>query len=409
MSKISPFAPQVPVVAHPVAGVRFATAEAGIKYKNRTDLLLVLFDEGTTVAGQLTRSKTCSAAVDWCRACREAGRARALVVNSGNSNAFTGKLGRETVDRTVAAAAEAAGCTPGEVFVASTGVIGQPFDAALITRHLPALAAAAAPDGLAAAAGAIMTTDTYPKIASRTLQIAGRKVTINGIAKGAGMIAPDMATMFTFVFTDQAVAKPALDRLLALSVAESHNAITIDGDTSTSDTVLAFATGRAGTPAITDIDAPEAAAFVAAFRAVMHDLALQIVKDGEGVTKFVTLKVTGAESIEAARRIGLSIANSPLVKTALAGSDPNWGRIVMAIGKSGEAADRDRIAIRFGNISVAREGAVDPTYTEAAGATYFKGSELEIGVDVGVGDGMATVYTCDLTAEYVSINADYRS
>jgi glutamate N-acetyltransferase/amino-acid N-acetyltransferase len=410
--KVSPFAPAALPELPPIDGVRFATAEAGIKYQGRTDLMLCVLDPGTVVAGVFTRSKTCSSAVDLSRAHQQLGRARALVVNSGNSNAFTGRRGLAAVEATVEAAMSAVGCRREEVYVASTGVIGQPLDAGRITPHLPRLAAAAEPGRWSEAARAIMTTDTFPKLATRTVEIAGKPVTINGFAKGAGMIAPDLATMFTFVFTDAAVDKAVLDRLLADGVDRSLNCISIDGDTSTSDTVLAFATGSAsgrGVPAISSATSAEGRAFAMAFDAVLHDLALQIVKDGEGLTKLVAITVTGAESAHAARRIGFSIANSPLVKTALAGSDPNWGRIVMAVGKSGEAADRDRIAIRFGDILVAEHGEVSPGYTEAAGAAYFKAPELAIAVDVGVGAGEATVWTCDLTADYVAINADYRS
>ena len=411
-AKVSPFAPRALPRMPAVPGVRFATAEAGIKYKNRTDVLLGLFDPGATVAGVLTQSRTASAPVEWCRSNLAGGTARALVVNSGNANAFTGKRGRETVAATAEAAAKLAGCNPSEVCVASTGVIGQPFDPGLIVRKLPGLGEAARPDAWEAAARAIMTTDTYPKLATRTVRLGDTEVVINGIAKGAGMIAPDMATMLSFVATDAAVAAPVLQGMLAEAAGRTFNCISIDGDTSTSDTLLVFATGAAakrGAPRIDRKDHSAARAFAEALTALLHDLALQVAKDGEGLTKFVAVTVTGAESPAAARRIGLSIANSPLVKTALAGCDPNWGRIVMAIGKSGEAADRDRIAIRFGDISVARDGEVDPTYAEAAGAAYFKRAELAIAVDVGVGKGDATVWTCDLTADYVSINADYRS
>jgi glutamate N-acetyltransferase/amino-acid N-acetyltransferase len=410
--KVSPFAPKTLPAMPAVPGVRFATASAGIKYKGRTDLLFGLFDTGTTVAGVLTRSKTASAPVDWCRAGLGGGTARALVVNSGNANAFTGRKGRETVEQTAAAAAAVAGCRPSEVMIASTGVIGQPFDAGLITRVLPELAGSVTAEAWPEAARAIMTTDTFPKLATRTARLGGTEVVINGIAKGAGMIAPDMATMLSFVATDAPVAAAALQAMVAAGAEKSFNCITIDGDTSTSDTLLAFATGaaaRRGAPRIEAAQEAVARDFRAALDDVLLDLALQVAKDGEGLSKFVAITVTGAESRVAARSIGMAIANSPLFKTALAGNDPNWGRIVMAVGKSGEAADRDRIAIRFGDIQVAAEGAVHPSYTEAAGAAYFKRAELEIAVDVGVGTGACTVWSCDLTADYVAINADYRS
>ncbi len=408
--KVSPFAPKSLPTMPQVKGVRFATAEAGVKYAKRTDLLLCAFDEGTVVAGAFTRSKTASAAVDICRANLRHGAARALVVNSGNANAFTGRAGAATVAATAAAAAAALSCAETSVFVASTGVIGQLLDAGKITLHLPALAAAADAGGWEMAARAIMTTDTYAKLATRTVMIGGVPVVLNGMAKGAGMIQPDLATMFAFVFTDAAIDQPVLQGLLTTGIETTLNCITIDSDTSTSDTVLMFATGQSKAKRIASTNTAEAKAFAAALTDLLHDLALQIVKDGEGLSKVLAITVTGAEDHGAARRIGFSVANSPLFKTALAGSDPNWGRIVMAIGKAGEAADRDRIGIRFGDdIQVAENGTVHPDYTEKAGADYFKRAELSLAIDVGVGDGRATVWTCDLTADYVSINADYRS
>lgn len=409
---VSPFAPKTLPKMPAVEGVRFATAEAGIKYKNRTDLLLGVFAPGTTVAGVLTQSKTRSAPVDWCRTSLEGGTARALVVNSGNSNAFTGQRGVATVTATAAAAAKATGCTPEEVFIASTGVIGQPFDPIPIVKRLPSLAEEVSAENWEAAARAIMTTDTFPKLATRSVRLGEADVVINGIAKGAGMIAPDMATMLSFVATDAAISAAVLQKLLTEGAAKTFNCITIDGDTSTSDTLLVFATGLAakrGAPTITKSSDPALPAFKTALFEVLHDLALMVAKDGEGLTKFVTIEVTGAESPAAARQIGLAIANSPLVKTAIAGNDPNWGRIVMAVGKSGEAADRDRLAIWFGDIQVARDGEVHPDYAEKLGADYFKRDELTIRIDAGVGSGRATVWTCDLTSDYVAINADYRS
>ncbi len=412
MGKISPFAPQELPHLPAVEGVRLATAAAGIRYPGRTDLLFVLFDPGTSVAGVLTRSKTASAPVDWCRAHLDHGMARALVVNSGNANAFTGKRGRETVELTTRAAAEAADCLEADVYIASTGVIGEPLDAAKITGRLGELVRAAKPDGYADAARAIMTTDTYPKLATRKAEIDGVPVTINGIAKGAGMIAPDMATMLAFIFTDAALEPEVLRASLDPAVDNTFNAITIDGDTSTSDTLLVFATGRAaarGAPRIVHADDLRLASFRLALAEVMHDLAVKIVKDGEGLSKFVTVKVTGAESKRAAWIIAKSIANSPLVKTAIAGEDPNWGRIVAAIGKAGEAADRDRLALWFGDLLVAKDGEVAPGYREKDGAAYMRLPEIVITADVGVGKESATIWTCDLTKDYIAINADYRS
>ena len=412
MSKISPFAPKKLPKLPDIEGVKIATAEAGIKYKKRTDLLLMTFMEGTVAAGVLTQSKTASAPVRLCRRHLEKGGARALVVNSGNSNAFTGKAGEATVTATVDAAAEAAGCVPNEVYVASTGVIGQPFGAEVMTKHFGKLVKDAKPGDWESAAKAIMTTDTFAKVATRIAKIGKTKVTLNGIAKGAGMIAPDMATMLSFVATDAPITAAALQAMVRSGADQSFNCVTIDGDTSTSDTLLVFATGAAAKHGAKRIDDPRAASaqeFREALDDLLLDLAIQVAKDGEGLTKFVTLRVTGAESDAAARRIGLSIANSPLVKTALAGNDPNWGRIVMAVGKSGEAADRDRLSIRFGDVAVATNGMVDPGYREADGAALFKEAEIEIGVDLGIGRGRAVLYTCDLTADYVSINADYRS
>ena len=412
MATLSPFAPQELARLPGIKGVRLATAAAGIRYPGRTDLLLALFDPGTTVAGTLTQSKTASAPVEWCRARLAHGLARALVVNSGNANAFTGKRGREAVKLTAEAAADAAGCLEADVYLASTGVIGEPLEVSKFTRLLGDLAAQAKEDNFLDAARAIVTTDTYPKLATRKAEIGGVEVTINGIAKGAGMIAPDMATMLAFLFTDAAIEPAALSACLDAGIDETFNAITIDGDTSTSDTLLVFATGAAaarGAPRIGLAHDPKLEGFRVALNDIMRDLAQQIVKDGEGLSKFVTVRVTGAESDAAARRIARSIANSPLVKTAIAGEDPNWGRIVMAVGKAGEAADRDRLAIWLGDILVAKDGEVAPDYREAQGATYMKSPEIAIRTDVGVGSGAATVWTCDLTKGYIAINADYRS
>jgi glutamate N-acetyltransferase/amino-acid N-acetyltransferase len=409
---ISPFAPKELARLPAIKGVRFAACAAGIRYPNRTDLLFALFDPGTTVAGVLTQSKTASAPVEWCRARLAHGLARALVVNSGNANAFTGRRGREAVKLTAEAAAKAAECLEADIYLASTGVIGEPLDVGKFTGLLGDLAKCGVPDGFEQAARAIMTTDTYPKLATREAEIGGVRVHINGIAKGAGMIAPDMATMLAFLFTDAPIEPSALRACLDPAVEETFNAITIDGDTSTSDTLLVFATGAAaarGAPRIGLASDPRLVGFRLALAAVMRDLALQIVKDGEGLTKFVAVRVTGAESDLAARQIARSIANSPLVKTAVAGEDPNWGRIVMAIGKAGEAANRDQLAIWLGEILVAKDGEVAPSYREAEGAAYMRNAEIGIDVDVGVGNGVATIWTCDLTQGYIAINANYRS
>jgi glutamate N-acetyltransferase / amino-acid N-acetyltransferase len=412
VATISPFAPKDRPRLPIIKGVRLATGAAGIRYANRTDVLLALFDPGTTVAGVLTKSKTASAPVEWCRARLAHGMARALVVNSGNANAFTGMRGREAVRLTAEAAAEAAGCLVGDVYLASTGVIGEPLNPSKFTTRLADLAARAEPGGFEGAARAIMTTDTYPKLATRDVELGGVRVTINGIAKGAGMIQPDMATMLAFLFTDAAIEPAALRDALGPATDASFNAITIDSDTSTSDTLLIFATGAAvarGAPRIGLAEDPRLVNFRAALDEVMLDLAHQVVKDGEGATKFVKVSVTGAESSAAARAIARSIANSPLVKTAIAGEDPNWGRIVMAVGKAGEAADRDKLAIWLGPIQVAKDGEVDPSYREEQGVAYMKNAEIAITVDVGVGEHAGVIWTCDLTEKYVAINADYRS
>ncbi len=410
--KVSPFAPASSPTVPVIAGVRFATAAAGIRYKGRTDLLLAVLDKGTVAAGVTTKSKTCSAAVLWCREALKTGTARAVVVNSGNANTFTGKRGADAVRITAEAAAKAIGAKPEEIYIASTGVIGEPMDASKFAHLLDGMAKSAEPDAWNAASRAIMTTDTYPKLATRTVRIGGADVAINGFCKGAGMIAPDMATMLCFVFTDVAIAQPLLQRLVSAIADQTFNCITVDGDTSTSDTVLAFATGTAagrGVPIIADMADAACGAFAAGLRGVMHDLALQVVKDGEGLTKFVTFEVHGAETNVAARRIAFSMANSPILKTAIAGEDPNWGRVVMAVGKSGEMADRDKLSIWFGPHIVAQQGERADSYVEKTVAEYMKNAELTIRVDVGIGGGTATVWTCDLTHDYVEINSDYRS
>jgi glutamate N-acetyltransferase/amino-acid N-acetyltransferase len=407
---VSPLAPKTYPELPAVPGVRFATAEAGIKYKNRTDVLLVEFAEGTTVAGVLTRSKCPSAAVDWCRQHLGGGKARALLVNSGNANAFTGQKGKTSVAASAGFAAEAIGCATEEVFLASTGVIGEPLDPQKFAGVTKAMAGRLADGPWMDAAKAIMTTDTYPKLATATVDFDGVPVTINGIAKGSGMIAPDMATMLSFVFTDAPIAVPVLQQMLSKGVQSSFNAITVDSDTSTSDTLLCFATGKAaGVKPITSYDDPRVDDFEYELSRVLYDLAMHVVRDGEGATKLVHVVVEHATTDESARRIAMSIANSPLVKTAIAGEDANWGRIVMAVGKAGEPADRDRLAISFGKLQVAKDGERSLGYDEAATSAYMKGEEIDIFVDIGLGDGFAEAYTCDLTHGYIDINGSYRS
>ncbi|WP_417771677.1 bifunctional glutamate N-acetyltransferase/amino-acid acetyltransferase ArgJ [Stappia sp.] len=408
-SAVSPLAPKSYPELPEVGGVRFATAQAGIKYAGRTDVLMMLFDAGADVAGVFTRSRCPSAAVDWCRDSLKGGRARALLVNSGNANAFTGRKGKEATELSARLAAAAAGCAPGEVFLASTGVIGEPLPAERFSGVVDRLAGAATAGSWQEAARAIMTTDTYPKAVSRRVKVGDTDVVLNGIAKGAGMIAPDMATMLSFLVTDAAISAPALQALLSGTVGDTFNAITIDGDTSTSDTVLLFATGAAGGARIESADDPRLADFKVALGDLMRELAQMIVKDGEGARKFVEITVTGAESDASARRIGFSIANSPLVKTAVAGEDANWGRIVMAVGKAGEPADRDRLAIWFGDVRVAVDGERDADYSEAAASAVMREEFIPVRVDLGLGEGRSTVWTCDLTKEYVAINGDYRS
>ena len=411
-SSVSPLAPKTVPDMPVIAGVRLATAEAGIRYKNRTDVLLAVMDKGTAVAGVFTKSKCPSAPVEWCRARLKGGKARALVVNSGNANAFTGKTGRASTALTAKIAAKAVGCSEGEIFLASTGVIGEPLDATKFDGVLDRLAGTAEPGDYLAAAKAIMTTDTFPKVATATVRLGKAKVTINGMAKGAGMIAPDMATMLSFIFTDAPIAPAALQALLKSGVEDTFNAVTIDGDTSTSDTLLAFATGAAaahGAPKIGRASDPRLKAFVKAFNQVLANLAEQVARDGEGARKLVEITVEGAKTKASARRIAMSIANSPLVKTAIAGEDANWGRVVMAVGKAGEPADRDKLSISFNGIRVAKRGARDPDYDEAQVSEAMKAPEIAILVSLGLGKGRDRVLTCDLTKEYVAINGDYRS
>ncbi len=410
---ISPLAPDAFPALPSIDGVKVAAAQCNVRYVNKTDVMLAVMAAGTTAAGVFTQSKTAAAPVDWCRAMLDGGAyqddsVKALIVNSGNANAFTGRAGIEAVEIMAAATADTADCRKEDVFIAQTGVIGEPIEVGKITAGLPGLK-----DNLGSdwenAAQAIMTTDTYPKGASATADIGGTKVTINGIAKGSGMIAPDMATMLAFVFTDAALPRDILQSLLAASADQSFNAITVDSDTSTSDTVLAFATGRAKHGDISSIEDGALDDFRQKFDAVMLDLAQQIVRDGEGASKFVTIEVSGAEDDKAAKKIALTIANSPLVKTAIAGEDANWGRVVMAVGKSGEKADRDKLTIAMGGVTIAELGQIAEGYDEAPVAQHMKGQNIDIAVDVGIGSGRATVWTCDLTHDYISINADYRT
>ena len=404
----SPLAPAAFPNLPAVDGVTLRVARAQYKKWDRCDLTYAELAEGTAVAGVFTRNVCCSTEVEMGRESITGGRARALIVNAGNSNAFTGYRGREAVEQIRGQVSAHLSCAPDEVFVSSTGVIGVPLpldkaragvDAALIGE----------PCGWEAAAETIGTTDTFAKGASATAMIGDRKVTLSGIIKGSGMIAPDMATMLGYIFTDAAIEPTLLQQMLNAANAHSYSCITVDGDTSTSDTVLLFATGKAGNAPLSSMDDAGADAFQAALTDVCTQLAHLVVRDGEGAQKFIEIEVTGAVSDESARRIGLSIANSPLVKTAIAGEDANWGRVVMAVGKAGEPADRDRLAIRFSDKWVAQQGLAVDSYDEAPIAEHLKGTDIRVGVDLGLGDGRATVWTCDLTHGYISINADYRS
>ena len=412
MPKLSPLAPDRFPDMPEVGGVRFATAACGLRYKGRTDLLVAELAPGSAVAGVFTRSLASSAPVDWCRKALRGGRARAVVVNSGNANAFTGKAGVAAVAATVAGAARMLSCRPTEVFVASTGVIGEKLAADKIAAALPALRDRLSASAWAEAAAAIMTTDTFPKGAARRARIGETEVAIAGFAKGSGMIAPDMATMLAFVFTDAAISAPALRALLKHGVTDTFNAVTVDGDTSTSDTLMMFATGKAsahGAPKITRASDPRLKAFRAALAKVLVDLSEQIARDGEGARKLIEIVVDGAVSKTSARRIAMSIANSPLVKTAIGGEDANWGRVVMAVGKAGEPANRDKLSIWFGGIRVAHKGARDPRYDESRVAAVMRKPEISLRVSLGLGRGRDRVLTCDLTKEYIAINGEYRS
>jgi len=406
---VSPLAPERFPRVPPVRGARWASLPAGLRYRGRDDLMLLELAPGSSAAGVLTRSTTAGHPVLWCRAVLPRGKARAVIVNAGNANVFRGAEGDAAVRAEAEAVAAALGCAPEEVLVASTGVIGERLPVERITAKVPDLTEALRADGIEAAARAIMTTDTFPKGAFAAAEIDGAAVTIAGIAKGSGMIAPDMATMLAFVVTDAAIDPPALQALLAAGADRSFNAITVDSDTSTSDTLLLLATGAAGHRPVTAADDPRLAGFAEALDSVLLDLALQVVRDGEGAQKLISITVRGAGDAASARRIGLAIANSPLVKTAIAGGDANWGRVVMAVGKSGEPVDLGVLGVAFGGHAVARDGAAVADLDERPVAEHLRGREIAIDVTVGTGPGEARVWTCDLTHGYIDINADYRS
>jgi len=409
MTAVSPLAPKAFPQLAPIAGVRLAAFACGIRYTGRDDLMLAELAPGSTVAGVFTRSLTAGAPVLWCRDCVPGGKVRGIVVNSGNSNVFTGRAGKDVVVNTAATAARLLACDPKEIFISSTGVIGEPPPGEKIIDALPKVVQLLSADAWEPAARAILTTDTFPKGATATAAIDGVEVRLNGFAKGSGMIAPDMATMLAYVFTDAAMPVTVLQPLLTEAADRSFNCMTVDGDTSTSDTVLLCATQRAGHPPIVSPADRRLAGFRQALDTVMIDLAQQVARDGEGAQKFVTIEITGAATARAARSIGLAIGNSPLVKTALSAGDPNWGRIVMAVGKAGEKIDPDRLAISIGGIPILAEGGPVPGYDEAPVAEYMKGREITIAVDIAIGTGNATVWTCDLTHGYIDINASYRS
>ena len=401
---VSPLAPETTPSLPPVAGCRMAGVACGIRYKEKIDLLLMAFEEGTQVAGVFTKSKTAAAPILRSRQHLAGGQARGLVVNSGNANAFTGQLGEMAVTQTVTHAAQLLGCEPEECFVASTGVIGEPLPYEKIIAGLPVAYDALGHDNWLNAAKAICTTDTFPKLATRSVKIGSDSVTLNGIAKGSGMIAPDMATMLAYIVTDAKIGHETLQSLLRDCTETTFNAITVDSDTSTSDMLLAFATGQGA--AVTN---ESLAAFREALHSLMLELAQLIIRDGEGAQKFFSVRVTGAESTADAKLVAMAIANSPLIKTAIAGEDANWGRVVMAVGKSGAAADRDKLQIRFGKYLLTQNGQRHPDYDEAKTSAYMKQRELEISVDLGLGKGEFTAYSCDLTNGYIAINADYRT
>lgn len=407
--KISPLAPKNFPSMPPVAGVRLAAVNCGIKYKTRTDLMLAELSEESKVAGVFTQSKTASANIVWGKEILSHHSARVVIVNSGNANAFNGVCGKESIDRIVKQSAKIFDCKDYEIYPCSTGVIGEPLKDELITNKLHELKENLSKDNWQAAAQAIMTTDTFPKAATKTITIENKNVTINGIAKGSGMIAPDMATLLAYIFTDANISADVLQSLLKEVTDKTFNAITVDSDTSTSDTTLLCATGKANHNEIKDINTAELSKFKDALYEVMKDLAHQIVKDGEGANKFITVNVSGAENNKAAKTIALAIGNSPLVKTAIAGEDANWGRVIMAVGKAGEAADRDKISVTIGQTNIVKNGQLNPDYKEIEVTQHMQGQYIDVTVDVGISNGNATIWTCDFTKEYIAINADYRS
>lgn len=406
---ISPLAPKQFPACSEISGITLAAGVGGFYSNGRNDLMLVELAPDTVIAGVFTQSLTAAAPIDWCREVLKGGRARAIIVNAGNANAFTGRAGDRAVQHTVKAAAKVLGCPENHIFVSSTGVIGEPLPVERIIRALSGLKKELSPSSWKAAAEAIMTTDTFPKGATRTAEIGGVTVTLNGFAKGSGMIAPDMATMLGYLFTDAKISQPVLQRMLKDAADKSFNSITVDSDTSTSDTVFLCATGKARNNAVTDLRDPRLQNFREELESMMIDLAQQIVRDGEGAKKFIEVTVTGAASKSAAKTIALAVANSPLVKTAIAGEDANWGRIVMAVGKAGEKADRDALDIQIGGVLLTMDGLRRPDYDEKPVTEHMKGEKIEIAIDVGVGGGEATVWTCDLTHGYIDINADYRT
>ena len=405
---VSPLAVALPALP-PLAGVRLGAAAAGIRYQGRTDVVMIEVPSGSTAAGVFTTNKCPGAPVDWCRAALKGGKARMVVVNAGNANVFTGKAGTDACAATAAAAAKLAGCPARQVMVASTGVIGEILPHEKLVAALPALHATLSEDNWEAAARGIMTTDTFPKAATRTARIGDAEVRITGIAKGSGMIAPDMATMLCFIFTDAKIPAPVLQTLLKKGVNGTFNCTTVDSDTSTSDTVMLIATGQAKHPRVPAEGGRMLADFARALNDLLLDLALQVVRDGEGAQKLVRIDVTGATTAKSAKRIAMAVANSPLVKTAIAGEDANWGRIVMAVGKAGEPADRDKLSIGVGGTWMAQDGGVVPGYDETPVVAHMKGKEIEIAIDIGLGRGKGTVWTCDLTHGYIDINGSYRS
>ena len=405
----SPLAPSVFAELPVIEGVKLGAIGAGIKYQDRFDLMLAEFSPNTAVAGVLTQSATARAPVIWCKEKLVNGYARGLIVNSGNANAFTGNTGSQHVVSTCEAVADCIGCDPDQVFIASTGVIGEILPIDKITGNIHSLHHSLSPEGWSSAAQAIMTTDTFPKVATRELNIDGVPVKLSGMAKGSGMIEPNMATMLAFVFTDAAISTEVLRPLLSMANEASFNSITVDSDTSTSDTCLMFATGAAANPMPESVKDPMLETFTAGVVDLMQDLAVQVVRDGEGATKLIKVTVTGAESNQAAKRIAKSIANSPLVKTAIAGEDANWGRVVMAVGKAGEKISNSRLEISFGRVLITQGGRVVDDYDESEVTQHLKGQEIEVRAHLGVGDGQSVVWTCDLTHGYISINADYRS